>query len=394
MMIGFHFLMNPHQRHLFSISYWRNVLMLSEAMRLVATYYVDEGKVSFDQLTENAMAGMLSTLDAHSAYLSSEGMERLDRQSVQQYVGIGVEIQQKEDWVVVMGVFPESGAAEAGVEVGDRIVSIEGESVEGFGLEDVVERLRGENGTRTSVTFVRGDPEQRLDFSIERRSVNFPSLRDIETVEPGIVYCRLTHFGGLTSREFAEWVEDIRSGQYGRVGGVILDLRRNPGGGIVAALETLDLFVPEGALLLSTKGREVHGSGREWMATQGELFPPDIALVVLVDRYSASAAEILAGALQDFGRATIVGETTVGKGSVQSVFRFGERGGFKLTTSMYSLPSGRTIHGTGIKPDLLVEVNEDEDDSERDVILEAGLEQMRRMLGENSFSVDGTPGGD
>lgn len=384
-------------------------MMLNEAMRLVATHYVEESEVTFERLTENAVAGMLAGLDEHSSYLASESMERLDRQADQHYVGIGVEIEPRADGITVIGIFPGSGAEEVGVEVGDRIVEVDGENTESDSPAEIVLKLRGESGTFTDVVMARGEPEQRVALQIERRSVNFPSLRDVEVLEPGILYCRLTHFGGLTFGEFVELIDAIKGGVHGPVGGLIIDLRRNPGGGIVAALDTLDLFVAPGQVLLATKGREGRSNGRVWLAERDELFPRDISIVVLVDRYSASAAEILAGGLQDIGRAVVIGESTVGKGSVQSVYRFGEHGGFKLTTAMYSLSSGRTIHGTGIEPDRVVEQNENEgeggenvevggesegdadagaapEDSDR--ILGIGLEEMRQILSERGFTVD------
>lgn len=393
-LLASHFWTVPHQRHFFSIEYWRNVLMLNEAMRLVSTYYVDESEATFERLTEHALAGMLRGLDEHSSYLASESMDRLDRQADQHYVGIGVEIEPQAGGITVIGVFPGSGAEEVGVKVGDRIVEVDGENTEADSPAEIVLKLRGASGSYTEVVVARGEPEQRLALAIERRSVNFPSIRDIEELEPGILYCRLTHFGGLTHGEFVDLIEAIKAGRYGDVDGFILDLRRNPGGGIVAALDTLDLFVPRGEVLLATKGREGSSNGRIWLSEREEVFPAAVAVVVLVDRYSASAAEILAGGLQEIGRAVVVGETTVGKGSVQSVYRFGDRGGFKLTTAMYSLSSGRTIHGAGIEPNRVVDSGEVADagseaegvadDSEGadadDPILAAGLEEMRRVL--------------
>ncbi len=403
-----HFWAVPHQRHLLSLDYWRNVMLLTEAMRLVATHYVDESEVGFDQLTAGAVTGMLSGLDEHSTFLARETMERLDRQADQYYVGIGVEIEPRKDGITVIGVFPGSGAEEVGVEIGDRIVEVDGENTEADSPSEIVLRLRGESGTVTQVVIARGDPEQRLPLSIERRAVNFPSIRDVRELDNGILYFRLTHFGGQTYGEFVDMIEEVEAGNYGDVDGLILDLRRNPGGGIVAALDTLDLFVPRGSVLLSTKGRSGGANGRVWLAERGVLFPQRLAVVVLVDRYSASAAEILAGGLQDIGRAVVVGEPTVGKGSVQSVYRFGDGAGFKLTTAMYSLPSGRTIHGAGITPDVVVEevdagdgseadveVGEDRRDGEEsDAILAKGIEEMERLLRADGRSVNGASSGD
>lgn len=409
LLLAIHFWAVPHQRHLFRMDYWRNVLMLTEAMRLVATHYVDEDQVSFNRLTQGAVAGMLDGLDEHSTFLARESMDRLDRQADQHYVGIGVEIEPGDDGITIIGVFPGSGAEQVGVEIGDRIVEVDGENTEGDSPAEIVLRLRGEVGTVTEVVVARGEPVRRVPLSIERRSVNFPSIRDVQVVDDGILYLRLTHFGGQTFGEFIDLIDDIEAGRYGAVEGLILDLRRNPGGGIIAALDTLDLFVPRDGVLLSTKGRSSGANGRTWLAQRDVLFPQRLAVVVLVDRYSASAAEILAGGLQDIGRAVVVGEPTVGKGSVQSVYRFGDEGGFKLTTAMYSLSSGRTIHGTGIVPDILVEeaqvggldgpdveaagsTGEDPGDGEDepDAILSRGREEMGRIPKARGAAVNGS----
>jgi len=350
----FLFIRAPHLDGLFSISFWRNIGKVGHVMLLAEDSYVSEKRSNFDVLGDNALRGLVGGLDSYSAYLSQPEFEDYSIPTRQSYAGIGAEVREIGGGVYVMGLNPSGGALEAGIRPGDRIVEIDGADVAGDGVGEIVSRLRGEPGTSVAVGVEREGEDEILRYPISRRSLTFESVRDVEILPGRIGYLSIGVFGGRTAAELEEAVNGLLGDG---IDGLIIDLRNNPGGLLVAAREMVDLFVPPDIRILTVEGRR-EGVLESFEAVRPAIVPPDLTVVVLQNRFSASASEIFAGVLQALGRAVVVGEVSHGKGSVQSVFQLGAGDGMSLTTARYVLPDGRAIEGVGLEPDHRVEVDE------------------------------------
>lgn len=339
----------PRGQALFSWSYWRSLSRIGEVMRVVNTNYADEQRADYDQLRRDALKQMVGSLDRYSTYMTREDFERFEMDTNQQYVGIGVQVERMDSRVTIVRVFPGSPAEEAGMEAGDQIVAVGGEDTDQAGLEEVVTLLKGAPGTVQDVSLYRPLAGERFTVEVERRAVDLPSVTDVSLREDGIGSIQITQFGNRTGEEFREALERLE-GQGMR--GLILDLRGNPGGLLPAAVDVAGEFLEEGRLVTYTEGRMMgpHHELRSETPAREKQYP----LAVLINRHSASASEIVAGALQDWGRAVIVGEPSVGKGSVQSIIEVSGGEAVKLTTARYFLPNGRTIAEVGVRPDVYV----------------------------------------
>ena len=298
------------------------------------------------QLDRAAVDGMVASLDPHSAFLEPAEYDAMRVSTAGHYSGVGLEVSELQGRVVVIAPLAGSPAEQAGVRAGDVLLAIDGESVSGGGLAAAIERMRGLVGSSVRLTVAReGEPEPLL-FALERSEVH---VRTVSAARlPGAYgYLRVTHFNDSTPRDLRRAVSDLQAGA--PLAGLVLDLRGNPGGVLESAVGVADDFLETG-VIVRAEGRAA-GSRFELHATGGDLLR-HAPLVVLVDRGSASGAEIVAGALRDHGRATLMGERTFGKGSVQTVIPL--RGGqaLKLTTSRYFTPSGASIHERGLEPDV------------------------------------------
>lgn len=343
--------LHPSTAGWFSPAFWGSWLRLGNAMQTIQQYYVDGDNAGYEAQAERALAKMLADLDDYSSYLPEAYFEEFHENTQQQYVGIGIQIQRLRQRVTVVEVFDNSPAAASGLLAGDQIVGVDGTDMTESSLTEMVEKLRGEEGTTVNVTIYRPRGDTHLTRQIERQLVHFPRVRDLQ-VRDEIAYLRLTQFGAQTSEEFMAALAQLES-QGARA--LIVDLRDNPGGLLSAAVEVADAFLPAGQPVVITRGR----TGERINRTE---HPPaiDWPVVILQNRDSASASEIVAGALQDYHRAIIVGEVSTGKGSVQTIFSFGNDTGMRLTTAKYYLPSDRTIQDTGVQPDITVELTEAE----------------------------------
>lgn len=347
--------LRPTRREMFSLDYWRGVVEVSQVMWLLHRNYVKPEAVSYEQMSENAMRAILDDLDRYSAFMDKSYFEAFEMRSDQHYVGIGVEIERIYRRVTVTHVFSGSPAEAAGLQVGDQIVAVEEENTEEFTLEEISNRLRGEEGTRVDVTYYRPVKAARVTVEIERRGIDFPSVRRVQMLDPqaGIGYMQVTRFSRRSAEEVVAALKDL-DGQ--GMQGLILDLRGNPGGLLDTAVDLISPFVADGEQVVSMKGRA--GSGFEEVFFAKSELHWEGPLIVLIDEGSASASEIVSGALQDLRRAIVIGEKSVGKGSVQSVISLDSGNGVRFTTAMYFLPSGRTIHEIGVIPDIPVEVDD------------------------------------
>jgi len=319
----------------------------AEAFARIKSDYVEP--VEDEKLLEDAIRGMTYGLDRHSAYLKPESYRHLQEGTVGQFGGLGLEVDMKNGRIVIVAPIEDTPADRAGLHSGDIIVEIDGESVKGLQLPEAIKIMRGRPGTRLSLTVLREGSEEPLTFQIKRAVIRLKSVKR-RLLEPGYALLRITHFQERTARDLLEALEKLRHESDIPLEGAILDLRNNPGGILNAAVAVSDLFLKSGAIV-STEGR-LADANLSFNAT-----PDDVLqgrpLVVLVNGGSASASEIVAGALQDHERAPILGEKTFGKGSVQSILTMKNETALKLTTAHYYTPNGRSIHEHGIEPDFV-----------------------------------------
>jgi carboxyl-terminal processing protease len=332
---------------------WEDARLLAEVLERVRQDYVEN--VDDHQLMESAIRGMVSALDPHSQFLDPEEYDEIRISTTGAYSGVGIEVTMQDGAVRVVAPIEGTPAARAGIKAGDIIVSIDDVAVDTEALDDAINRMRGKPGTSVKVSVSRDQVAQTLDFLLERSNVQVHSVKQ-ELLEPGFGYVRITHFSETTPSDLTKAIAELESASQGKLKGLVLDLRNNPGGVLEAAVSVSDAFLDDGAIV-SASGRAAE-SRFEMDATPGDLLD-GAAMAVLVNGGSASASEIVAGALKDHGRAMLIGKTTFGKGSVQTVMPLSDGRAIKLTTSRYYTPSGASIHEKGIDPDIVVEREQD-----------------------------------
>ena len=328
---------------------WADARMLAEVLDRVERDYVTP--VDDHQLLQAAIRGMVSSLDPYSAYLDGDEYDEIKISSSGQYSGVGIEVSTEDDQVVVVSPFDGSPAALAGIRTGDVITSIDGVPVNTAALGDTIGRLRGKEGTTVRVGILRAGTDEPLEFTLQRSRVELHSVKS-ELLEPGYGYLRIAEFSETTGDDLVAAVRALRKRNTVPLKGLVLDLRNNPGGVLEAAVAVADAFL-DGGLIVSAKGRTPE-SKFEMKATPGDELN-GAPIIVLVNGGSASAAEIVAGALKDNHRARLMGRTTFGKGSVQTVMPLSDDRAIKLTTSLYYTPSGISINHRGIAPDIELE---------------------------------------
>jgi carboxyl-terminal processing protease len=326
---------------------WQQLNLFAEVYQRVHTDYVDE--IADERLIAEALRGMVGSLDSYSTYLEPVEYDDLRTANSGSYAGIGIEVSTEHGELKVMSTVASSPAARAGIVAGDVVIGIDSALVDPQHLQESVAKLRGKPGAAVRLDIHRNGAAQPLHFELVRRKVQVQSVRS-QLLEPGYGYVRIKQFTETTATEFSAALEDLR--RSGKLTGVLLDLRGNPGGVLEAATEVADALLEQGTIV-SAKGR-VPLSTFTIAAKPGDLLH-GTPLVVLVNSDSASASEILAGALRDNGRARLVGQTTFGKGLVQTVIGVAHGGAVKLTTSRFLTPSGASIHGLGIAPDVVLQ---------------------------------------
>lgn len=327
---------------------WQDAQVLAEVLERVRQDYVDP--VNDHQLMQNAIRGMVAGLDPHSAYLDDEQYDEMRITTTGNYSGVGIEVSVEDGAITVIAPIEDTPAARAGILPGDIISSIDGVAIEQSDLNDAVGRMRGAPGTKVRVGITRVGIDQPLSFELTRASVLVHSVKQ-EMLEPGYAYVRITQFSETTGADLRTALATLRTEAHGRLKGLVLDLRNNPGGVLEAAVTVSDAFLEDG-IIVTASGRTPE-SRFEMDATPGDLIE-GAPIVVLVNAGSASASEIVAGALKDHDRATLIGQTTFGKGSVQTVMPLSDGRAIKLTTSRYFTPSGASIQSKGITPDVVL----------------------------------------
>ncbi|MDA0805763.1 MAG: S41 family peptidase [Proteobacteria bacterium] len=323
------------------------VRMFTQALDHIRRAYVEE--IDDETLLEYAIQGMLSGLDPHSAYMAGNEFESLQDTTTGQFGGLGVEVSRRDGYILVVAPIDGSPADRAGVLAGDLIIEIDNKPIREMQPEDAARMMRGEPGSQVSITIAR-EGEEPFDISLTREIIEISSVRS-RMLEPGYAYLRISQFRGNTGEEFAKELQELLN-EEDELKGLVLDLRNNPGGVLQASVSVVDAFIDSGDIV-STKGR-LEDSRSSYSASM-QTIAPETPLVVLINNGSASASEIVAGALQDHGRALIMGTDSFGKGSVQTVLPLAADKAIKLTTSLYYTPSGRSIQAQGIIPDIEVE---------------------------------------
>jgi carboxyl-terminal processing protease len=332
----------------------------TEVFHKIKTDYVE--KVDDKTLLENAIQGMLNGLDPHSSYLTPEVFQELRIGTTGEFGGLGIEVGMENGFIKVIAPIDDTPAKRAGIQAGDLIIRLDDTPVKGMSLTDAVKIMRGKPGDSIKLTIVREKVEKPLTIKIIRAIIKVKSVKK-SILEPGYAYIRISQFQTHTGRDLEKAIAKLKKENKGNFKGLVLDLRNNPGGVLNAAVDVSDTFLTKG-LIVYTEGR-VDDSKMKFRAHPRD-FINDAPMVVLVNGGSASASEIVAGALQDHKRAIIMGSKTFGKGSVQTILPMKNNAALKLTTARYYTPAGRSIQAKGIEPDIVlnkIQMSTDENDS-------------------------------
>ncbi|MBI2345687.1 MAG: S41 family peptidase [Deltaproteobacteria bacterium] len=357
-------LMAPASAAALSEKGFESLHIFSKVLHQIEEYYVEP--VDEPQLIRGAIRGMLDSLDPHSAYMAPQYYRQLKTETGGRFGGVGIEVTFKKGWITVVAPIEGSPAARAGIKAGDRITKINGVSTKEMDIGEAVARMRGRPGSKVVLTIMRGEGRHLLDVALRREVVRVASVRS-EILDGDVGYVRIVSFQEQTERDLAQALADL-AGRGALKKGLVLDLRNNPGGLLDQAVGVADLFIEKG-VLVSTETRKKVIDRRE---AHAEGTQPWYPMMVLVNGGSASASEIVAGALQDHNRAIVLGTQTFGKGSVQTVVELDDGSALKLTIARYYTPGGRSIQAFGITPDLVVEEPTKERTTEEATQPEAG----------------------
>jgi carboxyl-terminal processing protease len=362
---------------------YEQLRLFTEVLSIVQNQYVDE--VAPKELIYSAIKGTLRGLDPHSSFLDPESYREMQVETSGSFGGLGIEITLRDDILTVVSPIDGTPAHRAGLQAGDRIVKIDGLATKDMQLSDAVKKMRGKPGTKVTISIVREGWAEPKDFEIQREQIRVHSVRTHD-LGGGIGYVRLRQFQEQTAHDLDQVLDKFAKDG---MKAIVLDLRNNPGGLLTSAVEVTEKFVDDGKLVVYTEGR-VRNQNMRFSAHAKKSYGA-IPMVVLVNQGSASASEIVAGALQDYGRAIVVGVQTFGKGSVQTIIPLSDGSGLRLTTAKYFTPKGRSIHGKGITPDIVVEVPKDPnskppvpsldplEELKRDVQLQRALDVIKTM---------------
>lgn len=332
-----------------------------QVLQLVNENYVDSKSAEYPALTHAALHGMVESLDPHSEFLEAADYQQLEEDMSSEFGGIGVQLEVRNDRVVVIAPIADTPSERAGIRRGDELVKINGERVEkSSSMDAIVGKLRGKPKTPVTVGFLRPSTGKEFEVTLVRETIKVESVRPPEMLSDHVGYIQITQFTERTGEEFIKALNKL--GEQG-LDSLVLDLRNNPGGVLDAAVDVAEPFFDKGELIVYTQGR--NPKDRDEYRAEADEPALKLPMVVLINSGSASAAEIVAGALKDTGKAVIVGERSFGKGSVQSVFKLNNGEGMRLTTARYYTPSGRTLHEKGVEPNVEVIMSPEEDQNIR-----------------------------
>lgn len=325
---------------------------IAEAWYIITDEYVEKDGLDEAKLAEGAIEGLLEALgDPHSAYLGQEAYQLSIADSEGKYEGIGAAVAMQEEEVIILAVYPDSPAENSGLKPGDTIVAIDGKSIVGLNLNESVLKVRGEVGTSVSISVKREGFEEPLEFDMVRGEITVPSV--YSEMIGDIMYIEINRFTERTDEELMPIIRDLEANG---AEGIVFDLRSNPGGRLTAVLDVASRFITEGVILsvIDSEG------GEEVYESVGHTITTSLPMIVLVDEYSASASEVLSGALKDYERAVIAGKTTYGKGSVNLLFPLEDGSGVYLSIARWYTPNGTLIEGNGVTPDIIQELEGDD----------------------------------
>jgi len=341
-------------RAMFSLDYWQSLARYGMVLRIVEADFVHADEVDFQELTDVALRAAVRSLDPYSEYMTPDDYEEFGMAANQEYVGVGIEVGFFSGRIIISQVFEQGSAGVGGILAGDFIVGVDEVDTRDESLGEVIDRIRGESGSMVSLQVERPLTAEEHSFTLERRSIALDSVVDVEMATETVGYMRVRQFIDETDLEMISALQRLKSEG---MQGLIIDLRGNPGGRVDIAVRMSEIFLDEGQEILTMQSRR---GVEEVFYAEATLDANHQPVVVLIDRNSASAAEIFSGALRDHARAVLVGEKSYGKGSVQSVYSFPDGDGLKLTSARYLLPSGEAINGTGVYPNVTVERNTEE----------------------------------
>lgn len=341
--------------------------LFTDVLSIVRRSYVEE--VPVKDLVYGAIDGMLASLDPHSGFMPPDVYKELKIDTRGEFGGLGIEITLKDDTLTIVAPIEDTPAFRAGLAAGDRILKIGEQFTKGMEIMEAVRLMRGAPGTEVTIAVMREGFERPKNFTLKREVIKIKSVKS-KTLEDGFGYVRITQFQERTANDLERALEGLRKENAGSLKGVVLDMRNNPGGLLDQAVDVADLFLDKG-LIVYTKGREADAQMEFSAKSSGT--EPVYPMVVLINGGSASAAEIVAGALQDHGRAVILGTQSFGKGSVQTILPLGDDSGLRLTTALYYTPKGTSIQAKGITPDIEVQPAEVKEAGDRDHFREKDL---------------------
>ncbi len=340
----------------------------TEVLSMVKKHYVEEVKPK--DLIYGAIRGMLNSLDPHSSFMTAEGYKEMQVETKGEFGGIGIQIGMKDNILTVIAPIDDTPAARAGVKAGDKILKIEGTTTRDMSLQDAVTKLRGTPKTTVTISILREGWKDTRDFTLTREVIKIKSVKS-RLLEEGIGYVKVSQFQEQTAADLSAALAKLKEQ---KITSLVLDLRNDPGGLLNSAIDVASQFLPKGKLVVYTKTRS--GEKSEFYTDNGTPFT--LPMIVLVNQGSASASEIVAGALKDWNRAVILGTVTFGKGSVQTVIPLTDGSGLRLTTAKYYTPKGGSIQSTGITPDIVVKLEAKNGEKEHPVVREKDLERHLR----------------
>jgi carboxyl-terminal processing protease len=350
---------------------YKYLRMFTDVLRIIKENYVEP--VSTKDLIYGALNGMTKSLDPFSSFFTPKQYESFRQETEGEFGGVGIEIGMEKGRPVVISPIEGTPAFKAGIKPGDVILEIDGEDTSNMSLIDVVQRIRGKVGTKVQLTIYRKGMEKPMKIELERALIKIESVRWTTLGDVG--YIKLSQFNENVSVQVEKALKELTSK---RVKGIILDLRNDPGGLLSEAVNVADLFLPEGKLVVYTRGR--NGETQKYFSRRKPVVPDDLPVIVLINKGSASASEIVAGALQDYKRAIILGEKSFGKASVQNIIPLEDGSALKITVAYYYTPLGRLIHKKGIVPDVQVAMDEKQEEALQEAIRQKKLEGKSGLI--------------
>ncbi len=329
---------------------YESIELFTDVLSIVKKSYVEE--VDTKKLIYGAINGMLSSLDPHSSFMSPETYKEMKIETKGSFGGLGIEISIKEGILTVISPIEDTPAYRAGIKAGDQILKIDDKYTKDLTIMDAVKRMRGTKGTKVTLSIMRDGFEKPKEFPLVRDIIQVKSVK-FKTLDEGYAYVRIAQFQEKTDDDLQKALESLNESNKGKIRGLVLDLRNDPGGLLEQAVRVAEHFLDEGKLIVYTEGRDKESQMR-FSSRKGDK-QPNYPIVVLINSGSASASEIVAGALQDHKRAVVMGVQSFGKGSVQTILPLSDNSGLRLTTARYYTPSGRSIQAKGISPDIVVD---------------------------------------